>query len=107
MGMLYDFYGETENVFVNLEKLMAKMQESGVYLEMSVKDVKPCMEGLLSDVTNNEASAQMVVGDLVARLNSAQKQLSEALCLVQDAISSVSTGAKFYKESIVNVEEAV
>lgn len=101
----FNLYESDDSLSISLEKLLIKMRESGSYLELSVKDIRPCLEGLLAEASTNEEPSRIVLGDLVARLTSAEKQLSEALCLVQDAVSSVSTGCKFYKENMPELQE--
>ncbi len=101
----FNLYESDDSLSISLEKLLAKMRESGSYLELSVKDVRPCLESLLAEAATDEETSRIVVCDLVARLTSAEKQLSEALCLVQDAVSSVSTGCKFYKENLPELQE--
>lgn len=101
----FNLYENSDNISISVEKLLTKMKESGAYLELSVKDIRPCLKSLLAEAATDEEASRIVVGDLVARLTSAEKQLSEALCLVQDAVSSVSTGCKFYKENLPELQE--
>lgn len=107
MENTFNYYEEDDNVSISLERLLSKMEEGGSFLEYSVNDIRPCLEALLAAASENEEDTRLVVTDLVARLTSAEKQLSEALYLVKDAVSSVATGNKFYKESVSSLQEAI
>ncbi|MBP5420967.1 MAG: hypothetical protein IJ916_08375 [Paludibacteraceae bacterium] len=106
MENTFTLYDGNDEVTVSLDRLLSKMEEGGLFLELSVKGVRPCLENLLAAAADMESNSQIVVGDMVARLTSAEKQLNEALYLVQDALSTVSTGFKFYK-STASLQEVV
>ncbi|MBR0501647.1 MAG: hypothetical protein IJJ77_00190 [Paludibacteraceae bacterium] len=90
------------SVIKNVEMLIRSVQSTYDCLSFDAKRIKPCVELLQSMPISDSQTPNAVVAtkDLVNRLTVADEKLAEAMCLIQDALSSVSIGGKNYKDSI-------
>ena len=87
-------------VLKNIDALIRSVQTTSECLSFDSKRIKPCVEALQNAPATDSVQSAMAVKDLVSRLTVADEKLSEALCLISDALSLVSIGSKNYKESI-------
>ncbi|MBO4529499.1 MAG: hypothetical protein J5767_02565 [Paludibacteraceae bacterium] len=88
------------SVIKNVEMLIRSVQSTYDCLSFDAKRIKPCVELLQSMPISETPNAVVATKDLVSRLTVADEKLAEAMCLIQDALSSVSIGGKNYKDSI-------
>ncbi len=88
------------SVIKNVEMLIRNVQSTYDCLSFDAKRIKPCVELLQSMPISETPNAAVATKDLVNRLKVADEKLAEAMCLIQDALSSVSIGGKNYKDSV-------
>ncbi len=88
------------SVIKNVELLIRSVQSTYDCLSFDSKRIKPCVELLQNMPLSDSPGAANATKDLVNRLTVADEKLSEAMCLIQDALSSVSIGSKNYKECV-------
>ncbi|MBO7506612.1 MAG: hypothetical protein J6T67_04445 [Paludibacteraceae bacterium] len=84
-----------------IDRLLADMKQKFNILQFEQKQIQP----FVNDIANvgpqgsDSPEAMVVTKDLVCRLTQADKTLKEAFYMIQDAISTIATGCKNYKES--------
>ncbi|MCQ2209054.1 MAG: hypothetical protein MJZ34_02070 [Paludibacteraceae bacterium] len=88
------------SVVKNVDSLIRSVQSTYDCLSFDAKRIKPCVEMLQNMPMSDSPNAAVATKDLVNRLTAADEKLAEAMCLIQDALSSVSIGGKNYKDSV-------
>ena len=86
------------SVVKSVDMLIRSVQSTCDCLSFDAKRIKPCIESLQNKPMADSPNVVMATKDLVNRLTVADEKLAEAMCLIQDALSSVSIGMKNYKE---------
>ena len=88
------------SVVKSVDTLIRSIQTSSECLSFDSKRIKPCIESLQNVNAADSPNAVMAATDLVNRLSVAEEKLSEAMCLISDALSLVSIGNKNFKEVV-------
>ncbi len=91
---------DISSVIDSVDALIRSVQSTYECLSFDTKRIKPSVEALQRMSSPESEKAAMAMKDLVNRLTAADDRLSEAMCLIGDALSSISIGSKNYKESV-------
>ncbi len=84
-----------------IEDMLADMKLKFNIMQFEQKQIQPFVNDIanVSPSDYDEPESMVVTKDLVYRLSQADKTLSEAFCMIQDAFSSISTGCRNLKNS--------
>lgn len=90
-----------EDIAREIDDMLADMKLKFNILQFEQKQIQPFVNDIASVCPSeyDAPEAMVVTKDLVYRLSQADKTLKEAFYMIQEAISSISTGCQNIKES--------